>query len=123
MEYQRNLTREYINRDPTVVVLTSRSEQARPGGGKEWVDGAVRAPQTFKLISQNTAVSQGSGSASGQPRKYDYVMLGLYDAAVELKDWFQASDGQRYEVVGKMPHNGYEVRVFIASYGPNPMEG
>ena len=127
---QRRMTEEFIRRDPTAIVLTPRVPQITPGGGREWIDGTPRPAQTFKLIPQSSfdgvSVGTATGVAAGsnaQGRKYEYVLLGTFDAVAEIKDWFQAPDGQRYEIVGKMPYNGYETKFGLVSYGSNPKEG
>lgn len=116
----RELTTLFISMDPSVLTLTPVERSKQPAGGIIYVDGAARAPQTFKMIFQG---GEGMIDADGgKETKYQFVLLGEWDAEVEIGD-FWVEGLQKYVVVGKNPHNGYETKVGVVSYGQDPSYG
>lgn len=118
----RILTQLFIGLDPTPVVLTPRT-RVKANGAWKTVDGIPRVPQTFKMIEQGANFSGITESGDGIERVYEFIMLGAYDAIVEIGDYWTDLTGQVWEVGGFLPANGYEIKAGIYSYGSRPVHG
>lgn len=123
LQILRDSTKWFIEQDPTMLVLTPKSGSGAsrgPGGGFIKAAGTPRQAQLLKLIWQG-----GEGSSSGEGGKtsiYDYVIVGLHDALIEVGDTFKI--GTNLFVVESMaPDNGYEKKAFAVSHGKNPSDG
>lgn len=117
---QRKNTHRFIAADPTDVSLTPRVETKTAAGGTAIADGLVRPPQRFRVIpaSHTERPSPGAAApASGQQRRHDFTLLGEWDAVMEPGDWWQDERGERWVIDEMVPHNGYETRGLITSFG------
>jgi hypothetical protein len=120
---QRQLTAWYIAQDPTAVVLIPHAQVKLPSGGFEAADLPPRPQQTFKLIAmsytERPVQATGTGnSGSGVQRKYDFTLMGNWDATVEATDWWEDPvTEQRWVIDAVSPWNGYEVKALVMSYG------
>lgn len=118
----RKQTKAFIDDDPFTIVLTPRSVSTRvPGGGYVKANGVPRAPQTVKLIysgsSTGTAGREGvQVTSDGVERRYDYVIIGEWDMAIEEGDHWLDPRGNRCEVTALMPDNEYERRARASIY-------
>jgi len=113
----RDNTDKYINIDPTEIILIPRRE-IWVAGSKRMADQTPRVPQTFKV---NWQYSTGQVTViDGTTFRFDYVIIGRYDAEVEINDHWSHLD-QDFEVHYVFPSNGYEVRAGGNSYGSKPV--
>lgn len=118
----RRNTRAFIAAHPTSIALVPRVRE-RSGSGTKFVDQPARPAQTFRLIEQggtigaNAAVS-GQAASDGFQRKAEFVLLGDADVTIGLDDyWTDGTTGDRCEVIGLLPFNGYERRALVVRYG------
>lgn len=123
LDLLRASTIAFIADDPTTIsLIPSRGTSVeKPGGGYDYMPGTVRAEQEFKVISQSA--SDGIAESDGaQARSFDFIIVGQYDAAIEIGDRW--TDGNNwYEVMGILPENGYERKASVKSLGAEPNYG
>lgn len=121
LSVQRELTEWFIAMDPSIITLTPRTKVRTASGAWEAADGPARTSQTFKMIAAgaNDGIVE---TVTGIQRKFDYIIVGRWDAVVEIGDWWQEGS-QTYEVMGIMPYHGYEVKAGIVSHGGDPQHG
>lgn len=120
---QRDLTHAFIVANPTTITLTSHTEVKLPSGGFKAGPGIPRIPQVFKLIQMNHTERPKqaiTALASGVQRKYDFTLLGEWNAVVAKGDWWDDANGQRWVIDDIVPYNGYEVKAMVMSYGGRP---
>ncbi len=111
-------TKAFIDADPTTITLTPRIAARAPTGGVIQTDGTPRAPQVFHLIMQSPAGSSiEQRTDDGTERQVDYVLLGEWDAAVAVGDWWEDALGNRWEVRALIPTNNYETRAVVEAHG------
>lgn len=122
LSFLRQSTQDFIDQDPTVVVLKTVSGMVRgPGGGMVPAPGTPRAPQRVKLISSSeSGVSSGEG---GTDRVFEYVIVAEHDAVIEINDWWEDSRKNKFIVYAIEPDNGYEVKARARSHGADPSDG
>lgn len=130
LQVQRDLTAWFIEADPIDIDLIPKSKETVPGGGFQLVDLPPRPSQRFHLIpmsfTERPVPSQGfSGSVTeqGAQSKFDFTLLGNWDATVKQNDWWTDERGQRWIVDSVIPYNGYEVKAMVMSYGKNASHG
>lgn len=126
LEVNRKLTKWFIGLDPTDIVLTTKGTRIeRPGGGYLNGPGVNRPEQRFKLISQSGASDGLTTTEDGKERKYDFILMGLYDAEIEIGDFWEddLDGGHTFTVMGFIPNNGYEVKATILAFGKRPIGG
>jgi hypothetical protein len=123
---QRYNTAQFIDAEPVRIALTPRKEMRTPAGGVETVELPARAAQTFKVIMISPAggfIEQRNDAGGGTERRADFILLGKWDAVVDVGDYWHDEYGQRWEVTSIIPYNGYEVRANVESYGRYPTNG
>ena len=120
LDINRANTERYIGLNPTDIVLTPVQEEW-VAGTKRLVDQMVRDPQTFHIIWAPTTGIVGGGG-SGITHKFDFVLVGAYDAIVAINDRWDINN-QRNVIDYVYPSNGYEVKCGGTSYGSNPNGG
>lgn len=125
MDSLRRQTHWFIENDPTDIVLIPTERVRAPGGGFNMQQLDPRPSQRFKLIFQSGIVDGVVEAADGINRRYDFVLLGEWDATVHIGDQFTepAYGDQKWVVQGLQPYNGYEVKAGVVSYGRNPQHG
>lgn len=117
LSIHRKGTERFINADPTQITLTPSTE-TWSGGTKVFGSATPRAPQSFKVIwsgSQDGIVI----NSEGKTRRFDFIIVGKYDAAVEIGDHWNLND-QHFQVEWVAPYNGYEVKAGGSSHGSKP---
>jgi hypothetical protein len=116
LSLHRKGTESFIAADTTTILLTSKAE-VWAGGTKTLSADTDREPQDFKVI--------WSGSdgivphESGTTRRFDFILVGKYDAEVAIGDFWDIED-QHNVIEYVYPFNGYEVKCGGKSYGSNP---
>lgn len=118
----RKQTKWFIDDDPFIITLVPRVAENRPGGGVEMVAGTPRAPQTVKLVYTGSArgVAGQEGvqvTTDGRERRYDYVVVGMWDMVCEVGDYWTDLAGNRWEITGFIPNNEYERRATASAFG------
>jgi hypothetical protein len=111
-------TSQFINLDPTVITLTPRVETFVAGTRKR-VDGVPRVAQVFKLIWVDFGAGFAPIIAGGETRRFDFILVGNYDAIVEIGDhWVIGNQDNSIDYI--YPPNGYEVKAGGTSQGAKP---
>ncbi len=126
LDINRNLTKWFIDCDPSTITLIPRVKTIKPGGGSDYSNGTPRNPQQFKMIFQSGDSTGVVVSDSGEVKKYDFIILGKHDAQIEIGDiWYEGSGENRhkYIVVGFTPFNNYEIKAGVTSFGKRPGNG
>jgi hypothetical protein len=55
-------------------------------------------------------------------RRFTYVMLGKYDADIEINDtWSEGT--KQYKIESIIPNNGWESRAYVTCYTDEPDKG
>lgn len=119
LQVNKELTHCFIMSDPTVVSLVPRGEVKTDSGGTKMRDHQPREPQQFKMIHQGGSLGGKVTAEDGVNRRFDFVLVGEWDAIVEINDyWKNPDDPQEYwQVTGIEPYNGYEVKAEVKAYG------
>ncbi|HPE52949.1 MAG TPA: hypothetical protein PK852_02420 [Mesotoga prima] len=115
----RKGTLKFIAADPTVITLTPVYEDF-VNGTKTLIQLSERDPQTFKVIwsgSIEGLVSTGDTNT----HRFDFVLVGPYDAEVAIGDYWVTDDGQKNVIEWLAPSNGYEVKAGGVSHGRVPV--
>jgi len=116
-------TKEFIKADPIKITLHTRVAARTPTGGVSNTAGSNRPEQTFKLIMQSPAGSSlEQRTEDGTERQVDYILLGEYNAQVDVGDWWEDGNGNVWEVRALVPANGYETRAVVEAHGKS-LEG
>lgn len=125
-ESQRRLTREFIASSPVYLELIPGSETRLPSGGVSVADGVPRPTQMFRLIPMShteqpaRSTSASASADAGVQRRYDYTLLGEWDAVMRVKDHWYTEDGQQLVIENMVSYNGYERKGLVISYGVGP---
>lgn len=121
----REITKWFISMDPSTITLIPRQHVRNASNAWEMQDLAPRDPQDFKFVQGGIVRTSNEGLEAtelGTQRRFDYIMIGNWDAIVEIGDHW--SDGeQEYKVTGILPYNDYEVKAGIVSFGAEPDHG
>jgi hypothetical protein len=125
----RELTRVFIESMPTQIELVPYVRTRKPSGGMAMIAGTPRPMQTFRLIPMShTELPRLSSSAAqaaddGVQRRYEYTLLGMWDAELAVNDRWETPEGQVLVIEALVSNNGYERKGLINSYGGNPEHG
>jgi hypothetical protein len=117
---QRKNTLAFIAARPSVLTLTPSARQRTATGGSILVDGPARAAQTFRIVEQGSAPNNTPGqlrAADGVQEQTNFLLLGAYDAVVEVGDHWSDANGAKYRVTEMVTDNGYEKRAKVVKYG------
>lgn len=121
----RRQTHWFIMNDPTYIDLVPVERITAPGGAWNSSDLPPRPSQAFKMIYQSGFVDGVVPTTDGQNRRYDFILVGEWDATVGVGDHFfdSSPDIQHWIITGLQPYNGYEIKAGVVSYGRNPQNG
>jgi|SRR5690606_25525787 len=113
-----------IDLDHRIIALIPQGKtETHPGGIYDTTAQTPRAPQKFQLEAYNiygyNTIADIGGD--GDFRRY-YQMSGVWNAVVELGDWWMDGD-TKYTVVSILPKNDYETRCLVQAYGKDPNYG
>lgn len=111
---QRVNTRAFVNAASVIVVLHPNGRIPDGAGGFILSGGADRPAQELRLLPQN--VGTVVTTADGVERTSEYVLLGNYDAEMEVGDTFLV-DGVKYEIASIFPFNAYERKARVIQHG------
>lgn len=125
LDFNRQVTLDFINADPVEIALIPRAETALPSGGTSHTDLAPRAIQRFRLIpmshTEHPVVSLlATGGQSGVTRRHDFTLLGAWDAVMAKNDWWWDLTGARWTIDAMVPDNGYQRKALVIAFrGPH----
>lgn len=117
LEAQRSVTAAFIADDPTTAILTPTTRTKTASGGYQDVDGAPRAPQTFKL-SLLAYDARPVVTVAGVERVADFHIIGPHDMAIEVGDYWVDPAGTRYDVVALTEGWDYMTKAIVARHIP-----
>lgn len=123
LQYHRLNTEAFINVKPTSIALIPQEKQDTPSGGYKLVDLPARVSQTFRIIELGANQSPPIVRLTdGTQREANFWLLGKFDAAIDINDWWEAADPStgnvRQWLVGDIVRsNGYEVRGLVTERG------
>lgn len=111
-------TTAFISAKPTSLILTPRERVKTPGGGFKYEDRTPRSAQTFRIIELGMQSTPPIMTLTdGKQREVDFWLLGEWDAAMAVDDWWRAEDGREWFVGDIVRDNGYETRGLVAERG------
>ena len=113
---QRLNTNAFIAANPSMVTLIPRIRH-RSGSGTRWEEKDPRPLQVGRLIDGGGAGNPPERGEDALQRKDVFQLLLPWDGEVELNDFWVGADGERYEVSGILPSNGYELRAAVIRFG------
>lgn len=117
LEAQRSVTAAFIADDPTTAALIPTTRSKTTGGGFTEQIGTPRVPQTFKMsllgYDQRPTIT-----IAGVERIIDYHLIGPHDMVIEVGDYWEDTEGTRYDVVGFSEGWGYETKAFVSRHVP-----
>lgn len=112
----------YINDVPTTISLKRKVAEIQPSGGHTKVP-VTLPPQKFRFVNQSLSDGLGySPTDEGEVHSYIYVLIGAYDADIQIDDSWEEGDIQ-YHVDGIIPSTGYETRASVTGYAKEPIHG
>lgn len=105
-EVMRKQTTSFIAVYPQSIVLTRPGSQPDGAGGTKPNPSALSA-QTFRQITQPTSPQVFTRTIDGEEVKPDFVLLGEWNADVQIGDWY-VKDGAKHEIVYVKEDRRYE---------------
>lgn len=111
LEVQRRNTEWFIAWKPYDVILIPR-ERVKTGSGSKYIDGEPRVTQTMRLIPQSETTPPLT-TPDGQVRSVTHVLLGRWDADMEIGDHWTDTIGSTFEILDISTPNGYEMKALI----------
>lgn len=107
----RMQTKEFIDVNPTSVVITRKNITSDGEGGVQHTLTTLSA-QTMRLITQPAGSAVLRTTIEGEELAPDFVLLGVHDSDMVHGDWFMRN-GAKYELVyvrddGRAPAQRYE---------------
>jgi hypothetical protein len=116
---QRQQTLNYISMDPTEIVLIPTVVTRQASGAQLHDDGPPRAVQTFKVIPQGFTAhgAKNTVTLNGKERVIDIVLMGAWDAVVEVGDHWVDNHGRRCEVISLDDGHEWEVKANVEAHG------
>lgn len=121
LAYLRYTTKNYIKDNPTDVVLKRQVPTEASGGGHTFPKVPI-ASQTFRFIDHDITSGIFYGSDDGIARRFTYVMIGPYDADIDINDTWTVGEIS-YKIESLMPNNGWESRAYVTAYAKEPVMG
>jgi hypothetical protein len=114
---QRRMTAALIADDPTTAALIPKARVTTSSGGFTEASGTPRVAQTFKLsllgYDQRAIIT-----VAGTERRVDYHLVGPWDMAIEVGDYWVDAEDTRYEVIGFSEGWDYMVKAFVYRHVP-----
>lgn len=106
-EVMRKQTTEFIAVYPQVIALVRTAMESDGSGGFKTVGPNPLGPQTFRQITQPTNTQVLRRTIDGEEVSPDFVLLGEWNADVQIGDWYM-KDGAKHEVVYVKEDRRYE---------------
>jgi hypothetical protein len=121
LAYLRYTTKMYIYGDPTSVIIQRQTKVNKPGGGHDFPKMPLPA-QTFRFVNQDIGSGIDYGSDDGIARRFSYVIIGEYDADLDVNDTWTVGE-QQYKIDSIAPDNGWERRANVTCFAIEPEHG
>lgn len=104
-------------RGQTVVLIPGTGTVVeKPGGGKDYVPGVPRDPQIFaKFNKQALDGVENAQTDRGTTRKFQFEMIGAYDAVVEVGDSWE-DFAATYTVESVDITQPYQVKAIVIAF-------
>lgn len=116
----RASTRNFIDVDPTSIILMRRTTIKTAAGATKPGPSAALPAQKVKLIGNSeSGVSKGEG---GSDRSYEYTVLLEHTGDIKIGDYFSLPGGF-WSVYALEPANGYEIKARARQYSATPTDG
>jgi hypothetical protein len=102
---------------PIVLVPETGTVTEKPGGGKDYTAGVPRAPQVFAKFNKHVLDGvENAQSDKGTTRKYQWEMIGAYDAVIAVGDTWE-DYAAKYTVESVDNTQPYQVTAFLKVTG------
>lgn len=112
---QRKATDWFIAWNPSEIILIPKIK-VKSGSGTKEEDGTPRGMQVFRLIPQAETTPPVPLNNGGQERVIDYVLLGPWNADMQIGDHWRNTLGFLLEIFD-VTSNGYEVKGLVEKHG------
>lgn len=107
---------------PVNITLQRQVAVDKPGGGRDFTTVSIPS-QVFRLTNQTiTDGIQHSSNDDGIARRDEYVLIGSWDADVQMNDTWEDETG-KWKVNGIIPNTGYETRASVTAFTISPTLG
>lgn len=106
-EVMRRQTKHFINVYPLSIALVRTVMTPDGSGGVKSLGPDPLDPQTFRQITQPTSPQVLRRTIDGEEVQPDFVLLGEWDADIQVGDWYM-KDGAKHEVVYVKEDRRYE---------------
>jgi hypothetical protein len=120
---QRDLTHWFIMSDPREIALVPHARIRTGSGGFTMQAQPARETQVFRLIPASSFEPPVRSPDQGVQRRYDFTLLGEWNAIMEVDDRWTDELGQTWVIDNLVSSNGYERKALIISYGKQPSHG
>lgn len=118
LRYHRLNTEAFIGVKPTSIALIPQTKEDTPSGGYKLVPGDARTAQTFRIIELGANQSPPIiVLTDGKQREAEFWLLGKWDAAIAVNDYWVAPDGREWLVGDIVRSNEYETRGLVTERG------
>lgn len=118
LHYHRLNTEAFIAVKPSTLMLIPQTKAPQASGGYKLVDGLPRLAQTFRIIELGLNQTPPIITLTdGKQREAEFLLLGRWDARVEVNDYWVALDGRQWLVGDIVRDNQYETRALVAERG------
>lgn len=118
LKYHRLNTTAFIAFKPSSIALIPQVKERTTGAGYRLVPQAPREPQVLRVIELGANQSPPIlVLADGKQRAAEFWLLGEWDAAIEINDYWIAEDGREWIVGDIVRPNQYEVRALVTERG------
>jgi hypothetical protein len=117
LTWQRKMTMAFIADDPTTAALIPTTRTTTASGGFTDTPTTPRDPQTFKL-SELAYDQRPTITVAGVERIIDYHLIGPWDMAIEVGDYWFDDEGTRYDVVGFSDGWSYMTKAYVLRHIP-----
>ena len=114
----RDLVTELLDLRGQPIVLTPAAGQAteKPGGGYDYSVTANRPEQVFaKFNTKAFDGSENSQTDQGLTRKFQYDLIGAYDAVVQIGDQWE-DDVAKYVIETVDRTNPYQIKATVTAF-------
>lgn len=119
-----------IKIDSHPIVLTPHQRTRKQGGAYDWEPQPPRPVQQLAVEPVGATLSGITGTGGGVQatdgatmHKWDYELVGPYDAQMEIGDTWTDDTGTIYRIVAIKPTNSYERRGVVSAIGKAPSYG
>lgn len=110
---ERKQTKQFIDQNPTEVVLQRASWVPDGAGGQKPAQWTEVKPQTMRLVPQT--LPKETRTSAGEMVNVEFIIVAEHNADIKEDDVF-VMDNRRYEIVWVYNQNGYELKAEAARH-------